>query len=272
MYEDYYGLAERPFAPAPDPRFLYWSQSHQAAVAALECGFILQQPFVLMTGEVGCGKTLVIEEMLDRVADTCTARLVVTTGMTPLPVRQWVPACFGPTDGDDHDLGHFASLLQKNQSGGRRSVLVVDEAQNLTDGALEELRLVSNLNRRGKTLLQIILVGQNSLEQRSREPALRALAQRISIHCRVMPLDEMGTWRYIAHRLEVAGAVREIFDDGACSAVHRHTGGVPRLINTLCDRTLVHGFAADKARVSGDDVGIAGREVGILGHADPESA
>ncbi|HEX9769855.1 MAG TPA: AAA family ATPase [Kiloniellales bacterium] len=249
MYEGFYGLGEKPFALTPDPSFIYLSERHAAALTALEYGFATQAAIVLITGEVGCGKTTLVRHLangldgLDNVGFVSNA----TSSLTSLP--RWICRAFGlpaPAGADASELYEaFADFVADKAQAGGRVVLIVDEAQNLSREALEQLRTLSNLNLAKEPALQTVLVGQVELEAQLAHRELRQLVQRISIHYRLDRLRLGETIGYINHRLRVAGARVPIFDDYASAAVHHLAAGIPRLVNTLCDRALVHGYAED---------------------------
>jgi general secretion pathway protein A len=241
-YLDHFGLTAPPFAPAPDPAFLYWSAGHRMAHAVLDFGLVSGAPVTVLTGEVGSGKTLLLAHFLDELDAAVTAGLVAT----PRPggdILARLVAAFGlPPEGDPFDA--LAALLAAEARDGRRLLAVIDEAQNLSARALEDLRLAGNLAAEGAGL-QLLLVGQPPLLRRLQTPCLAPFAQRIAVgrHLAGLERDEIGG--YIATRLQAAGGRPQIFSRQAAELVHRATGGLPRLVNQLCDLALTYAAAAE---------------------------
>jgi type II secretory pathway predicted ATPase ExeA len=255
MYEQFYKLRELPFALTPDPSFLYRSAQHRFALDMLRYGITSSAGFCVLTGEVGSGKTLVVRQMLDSLPDEVTVGLV--NSLTPEAGRllQWVCMAFGIEHAGQDDASlhqRFVDFLLRAYGDGRRVLLIVDEAQNLAPAMLEQLRVLSNVNAGKHVVLQTFLVGQPELLDTLRTPQLRQFAQRINIDYRIDPLAAKDTLAYVRHRLTVAGGNPEIFSIGAVAQVHEASGGVPRLINQLCDTALVHGFAEQQQRISNE--------------------
>jgi general secretion pathway protein A len=270
MYESFYGLDRKPFAMLPDPRFLYASRTHKIALNLLEYGLAEQSGFVVLTGEVGTGKTTLMRHLLNLVEDEVVAGLVPPTYPSLDELLKWMLLAF---DVDYHGKDRveqqkaFVDFLIGRYAEGKRCVLIVDEAQHLGPEALEQLRMFSNVNSGADHLLQFILVGQPELREILRRPQLRQFVQRITVHYDLEPLTREETASYIRHRLEVAGGRAEIFEAEACAAVHYFAKGIPRLINALCDLALVHGYADDRPQIDMDvviDAAIA-RSAGGLG-------
>jgi putative secretion ATPase (PEP-CTERM system associated) len=278
MYETFYGLKEKPFALTPDPQFLYPSPQHVMALTLLEYGLEQRSGFVLITGEVGSGKTTLIRQLLGRIADDVTVGLIANTHRAFGPLMQWVLLAFGL----DYKAKESAALFQTftefliEEYGSRRRVLlIVDEAQNLGMETLEELRVLSNINADKDFVLQTILVGQPELRATLREPAMRQLAQRISVDYHLKALARAETHEYVRHRLEVAGGSPDIIAREAIEFVHGGTGGVPRLINSLCDTALVYGFAEQRRTIDAELMAQVIRDRaagGILPLVAPETA
>jgi general secretion pathway protein A len=246
MYEEFYGLKERPFTLVPDPDYLFLGSQHKLARAYLEYGIRERMGFVVLTGEVGTGKTTLIKSLLrEKEAGYRLGVLYQTSveaeDLLDLLLKEFeIRGHFGSSRAAR--LGAFNQFLLSTYSRGEHVVLVVDEAQNLGPKALEELRLLSNLQTEKEPLLQVILVGQPGLRDRLRHPALRQLAQRVAIHYHLRPLDLEETKEYIKFRLARAGG-SGIFTTSALDKLYDYTQGVPRRINAWCDLSLVAGFA-----------------------------
>ena len=254
MYETFFGLTQKPFSLLPDSRFLYTSRTHRIALNLLHYGLAEQAGFFVLTGEVGTGKTTLLRHLLNRVKDEVVIGLVSNTHYSFGALMRWILLAFDLEFDRQDQVGQHQVLvdaLLEHYAAGRRCVLIVDEAQNLGREALEQLRMLSNINSEADHLLQLILVGQPELRETLKRPDLRQFVQRIALDYHLEPLDRAETANYIAHRLEVAGAVRPIFTAEACSAVHYFSRGIPRLVNSLCDLALVYAFAEER-----DEVGI----------------
>jgi len=247
VYESYYGLRASPFSLVPDPGFLFLGRRHKLALNLLEYGLLNHSAFTVITGEPGTGKTTLLNAILDRSERALTVGVLSHTHVGLGSLLPWVLMTFG-MDGKGMDSVElyraFAGFLAQEHAKQRRVVLVVDEAQNLGTAMLEELRLLSNLNDGRRQPLQIILSGQPALRALLQQGELVQLAQRISVDYHLEPLGEAETPDYIRHRLGVAGGPVTLMTDLACLAVHRLSGGNPRLINQVCDLSLAYGFAA----------------------------
>jgi general secretion pathway protein A len=246
MYEDFYGLKERPFTLVPDPDYLFLGSQHKLARAYLEYGIKERMGFVVLTGEVGTGKTTLIKSLLREKEAGLRLGVLYQTSveaeeLLDLLLKEFqIRGHFGGSRAAR--LGAFNQFLLASHARGEHVVLVVDEAQNLGAKALEELRLLSNLQTDKEPLLQVILVGQPGLRDRLRRPALRQLAQRVVIHYHLRPLDQNETKEYIRFRLARAGG-SGVFTTSALDKLYEYTQGVPRRINAWCDLALVAGFA-----------------------------
>jgi len=254
MYEKFYGLRKSPFTLLPSPEFLFLSSTHRNAVALLDYGVRVHGGLTVITGEVGTGKTTLIRNLL-RTLDTDRYVLgQVTNAQKSLDsLLHWVMSAFGLESVGDRDVEmhqSFRSFLMNNHALGKRTILIIDEAQNLSRTALEEVRMMTNVNVDDAQMLQLILVGQPELLDVLRSSDLRQFVQRISQSYNLSPLSFFETADYIRHRLAVAGESAEIFDDMACGGVHHFSKGVPRLINTLCDSALVYGYADEIRHIS----------------------
>lgn len=265
MYTQYFGLKENPFALSPDPRYLYLSQRHQDALAHLMYGITGGGGFVQLTGEVGTGKTLMIRALLQRLPETVDVALVLYPFLS---VREFMIALCDdlriqrPTENSLKALiDTLNAFLLDNHANGRRTVLIVDEAHRLNREVLEQIRLLTNLETTKEKLLQIVLVGQPELNGLLAQPDMRQLAQRITARYNLQALLPRETRAYVLHRCRVAGAAASLFSPFALWWVYRLTGGVPRLVNLLCDRALLAAYAAGKTRVGAGLVRAAAREV-----------
>src|SRR6201984_3458943 len=270
MYLSFFGLNEKPFAITPDPRYLYLSERHAEALAHLLYGINEAGGFVQLTGEVGTGKTTIVRSLLAQTPEHAAIALILNPKMT-------APECLlaiceelgiGVPDsalGSLKDLVDILShYLLRAHGGGRRVVLVVDEAQNLAPAVLEQVRLLTNLETNTQKLLQIILIGQPELRELLGRNELRQLAQRITGRYHLDPLSREETTAYVRHRLRVAGATADLFTRRALRAVYGVTRGIPRLINIVCDRPLLAAYTQDLHQLPASMVRRAGAEV--FGH------
>lgn len=252
MYESFYSFREKPFSLLPDPSFLFLSEKHRLALTMLQYGIVNQAGFTVVTGEIGSGKTTLIRQVLSEVGDDITIGLVSNTHRNFGELMQWVLLAFGLEYRDKKKIELYQTLadfIVKEYTQDRRTVLIIDEAQNLSPEALEELRMMSNINADKDQVLQLILVGQPGLRETLRLPELQQFAQRVAVDYTLRPLNLEETWNYIRHRLKLAGGDPALFETKACAAVYYYTGGIPRLVNVLCDTALVYGFAEQRRRI-----------------------
>ena len=258
MYLDLFRLKELPFRLSPDPQFLYLSKHHARAKAYMESTIWFTDGFVVITGEIGSGKTTLIESFLRELDKDVVVAQINQTQISPLGFLQGLLVQFGfsPFKMNKAELlATINNFLIEQYAAGRKVVLVIDEAQNLSSRVLEEVRLLSGVETTKDKTLRIILAGQPELNDKLDSPEMVQLAQRIRLRFHLTPLSREDTSAYVLHRLEVAGAAgRTIFSDGALALVHRYTGGVPRLINTLCDTAMMSAFAIDKGSVDEAEV------------------
>ncbi len=251
MYLSYFGLAEKPFSIAPNPDYLYLSERHKEALAHLTFGLGDAGGFVLLTGEVGTGKTTVTRCMLAQLPQTTDVAFVLNPSLSELELLASICDELGIAyERDEETLKILTDKIKQrlldNHATGRHTMLIIDEAQHLAPAVLEQLRLLTNLETNQKKLLQIILVGQPELQQLLKRNELRQLAQRITARYHLLPLSESQVFAYVQHRIAKAGGERMLFEPGAIKLIHRLTGGIPRLINLLCDRSLMGAFAAQR--------------------------
>lgn len=252
MYEKFYGLREKPFSLLPDPSFLYPSEKHSMALVLLEYGLSNQTSFSVITGGIGTGKTTLIRQLLSQLDRDVTVGLISNTHRSFGELLQWVLLAFNLEYAGKDKVGMYQRLVDfliGEYAKNRRTVLIIDEAQNMGAETLEELRMLSNINADKDQVLQIILVGQAGLRDTLRRPDLEQFAQRIAVDYHLKSLDLDETRGYIRHRLQVAGGDPDLFDAAACEAVYRHSGGTPRLINQICDTALVFGYAEQASQI-----------------------
>lgn len=266
MYLDYFGLAEPPFTIAPAPRYLYMSQRHQEALAHLIYGVNGDGGFVLLTGEVGTGKTTICRSLLEQLPDTCDVAYIFNPRLTVEELLSTLCVEFGievPPENTSNKVfvDRINAHLLDLHARGRHAVLIIDEAQNLSAEVLEQMRLLTNLETSERKLLRIILLGQPELAAMLARPELRQLAQRIVARYHLGSLTQTEVAAYIRHRLEVAGTQRPLFPPAVVRQVYRLSGGIPRLINIVCDRALLGAYVEGKERVDRATLAKAAREV-----------
>jgi len=252
MYESFYGFREKPFSLLPDCGFLYLSGKHRMALTLLEYGLMNQAGFTVISGDIGTGKTTLIRQLLNSIDPAIKVGLISNTHQAFGDLMKWIALAF--------DLPHrgrnkvelyqdFMDFIIQEYARGRRTLLIIDEAQNMSAETLEELRMLSNVNADKDQVLQIMLIGQRELRETLRRPDLVQFAQRIGVDYHLEPLSEQETCAYIRHRCVTAGGQVGLFSDQSCQQVYHFTGGVPRLINLLCDTALVYGFAEQRDKV-----------------------
>ena len=266
MYQQYFGLAEAPFSIAPDPRYLYLSQRHQEALAHLLYGVSGDGGFVLLTGEVGAGKTTVCRCLLQQIPAACDVAYIFNPKLTVEELLSTICVEFGIAyPAGNTSVKVFVdcinAYLLDAHARGRHTVLVIDEAQNLSAEVLEQMRLLTNLETSERKLLQIILLGQPELGLMLERPELRQLSQRIVARYHLGPLTRQEVAAYVRHRLEISGAQRPLFPASLMGRMYRLSGGVPRVINVLCDRALLGTYVQGKERVDRATLAQAAREV-----------
>ena len=267
MYTSFFGLAEKPFAITPDPRYLYLSERHAEALAHLLYGINESGGFIQLTGEVGTGKTTVVRTLLSRVPHHADVAVILNPRVTPVEFLLTICEELGLeiADADRDSVKQMVDALNRRllqaHAAGRRIIVLVDEAQNLSFEVLEQVRLLTNLETPTQKLLQIILIGQPELRDLLDQTELRQLAQRITGRYHLMPLSREETKGYVRHRLRVAGAAEEIFTPAALTEVHRLSSGIPRVINVACDRALLGAYTQETRRITAALVRQAAGEV-----------
>jgi general secretion pathway protein A len=266
MYESYYGLKENPFNVTPDPKFIYLGEKHREAFAHLLYGIRENKGFIVLTGEVGTGKTTLIHYLLGQLNGDGTVKTAFLFN-PKLSVEDFIKYVFkdlgvkihGHSKGDY--IRYFQSYLINAYGLNVKVVLIVDEAQGLSPELLEEIRLLSNLETSRSKLIQIILIGQPELDKTLYDPSFRQIRQRINMRYHLSPLSEKETKEYIEQRLRIAGAKNPLFSVKAMNEICKRSGGIPRLINILCDNSLLNGFAEDKKVVDKKSVKEAAKDL-----------
>jgi general secretion pathway protein A len=256
-YNQFYGFKENPFNQTPDSSFFFPSDGHKTAVDALIYSIKQRKGFVVITGEVGSGKTTVVRMMMRKLDHQVKTALITNTHLSPKGILTLilqdleVPFKDGPKEKLMIQLYDF---LIRQMKEGHNVALIIDEAQNLTPACLEEVRMLSNLETEKAKLIQIILIGQPELRKKLELPELRQLKQRVTIQYHLEPLSKEDTRKYIFHRLNLAKAngqdFSKLFDDDALNLIYEHSAGVPRVINNLCDHALLNGFVAESKNIT----------------------
>lgn len=263
MYEDYYGFTEKPFSLTPDPKYLYRSESHANAIELLKYGIRRREGFVVVTGDIGTGKTTLCRALLEQLDRRTFTALILNPFLAEEDLLRLVLQDFGVVSREEIRRGRLAGVSRQELVEtlnefllsllplGATALLIVDEAQNLPRAVLEHIRILSNLETNKEKLLQIVLVGQTNLKDVLRSPDLRQLDQRVSIRPHLKPLTPEETGAYVAHRLTIAGGGSAVsFTPRALELVHRCTAGIPRLINLVCDRALLGAYSERAQRVT----------------------
>jgi type II secretory pathway predicted ATPase ExeA/cell division septation protein DedD len=263
MHEEYYGFSEKPFSLTPDPKYLYKSESHANAFDVLQYAIRRREGFVVVTGDIGTGKTTLCRAILEQLDRKTFTALVLNPFLSEEDLLRLVLQDFGVVSRDEIKRGRLAGVSKQELIDtlnefllsllplGAGALLIIDEAQNLPRPVLEQIRVLSNLETNKEKLLQIVLVGQLNLEDLLRSPDLRQLDQRVSIRYELKPLTREETSAYIAHRLTIAGGGAAVsFAPKAIDLVHKYTRGIPRLINLVCDRALLGGYSARSKRIT----------------------
>lgn len=265
MYKDFFGFKERPFNLVPDPIYLFLSKSHEEAMAHLTYAMIQGDGFVEITGEVGTGKTTLCRAFLEDLDKNTKAAYIFNPKLNSIQLIKAINDEFGISSEADNTkdlIDTLNSFLIENKAKGKKILLIIDEAQNLTNEVMEQLRLLSNLETTRHKLLQIILVGQTELREKLNSHTLRQLAQRITLSCQLIPLSYKEVRKYIQHRINIASRKPRIkLTRVAYWAIYRYSRGIPRLINIVCDRALLTAFGLDQQRITGNIVRSSIREL-----------
>ena len=247
MYCEFYGLKEMPFNLVPDPDYLFMSSQYQQALSVLEYG-LTKDGFAIITGDVGTGKTTLVRKLLERDDSKYTVGLLNNLVVYEKnELLKWILFSFGVTFDDKQGqiqlYGELTKFLISEYKEGRQCIMIIDEAQKLDVDFLEQIRMISNINFGKHQLIQFILVGQPELRDLLRRPEMQQFAQRIAVDFHLTRLSQQDTYLYITHRISMAGGNPELFDDESMHLIWKHSAGLPRLINVLCDTALIYGFA-----------------------------
>lgn len=266
MYQSFYGLTDKPFQLNPDPSFYFGSREHRRAMAYLEYGLHQNEGFIVVTGDVGTGKTTLIRSLLSKLdSKKVVAAQLVSTQLDAEDTLRLVCAAFGLPAKDIAKSDALLSLekfLRSLSRDGKRALLIIDEAQNLTPRAVEELRMLSNFQVGTNALVQSFLVGQPEFRETMCSPHMQQLRQRVIASCHISPLSSEDTKGYVEHRLRHAGWTNDpVISDDAYETIFKYSGGTPRRINTLCDRLLLSGFLNDSHQFSGSEVESVAKEM-----------
>jgi general secretion pathway protein A len=271
MYEEFYGFVEKPFQIVPNPDYLYFTPKHKNALSSLEYGLNENVGFILLTGEIGSGKTTLIRYLLKNIDAGIVPAVIFNTNVTAEEFFLVVMKGFGLNYERENKAGNLEILYKfvlEEHAGGRQVLLIIDEAQNLSDATLEEIRMLSNFQSDDRLLLQIILVGQPELKARFKNPSLAQFHQRIAVNYHLEALTKEETRNYIIYRLKKAGGRPDTFSAEAIDAIFQASRGIPRTINLLCDSALVYGFADELSKIDTRIVEIVINELGIIGLYD----
>jgi general secretion pathway protein A len=268
LYENFYNCERAPFNVVPDTRFLYMTAGHREGLAQLQYAVESRKGIVVLTGEVGTGKTILLRALLERVGPRVRAGFLLSPPRTVPQLFAAISAALGIKLNGVNPIEQLNRFLLQSVKIGVTVVLLFDEAQQLSYEVLEQIRLLSNLETESEKLVQLVFAGQPEFDDMLARDELRALRQRVVLHCRLAPLSAEETVQYIANRLRVAGAARSPFTLDTCAAVHRYSQGVPRLINVLCDNAMVTGYALHRPDIGRGLIEMAAADL----HLEPSVA
>jgi type II secretory pathway predicted ATPase ExeA len=269
MYEEFYHLKEKPFSLSPDPSFIYFGKSHRRAMNILEYGVESGSGITVVSGEVGTGKTTLVRQLVSELGEDYTVGMITNTQKDFGDLLKWVLLSYGVETEETDRVKLYRQLVEfvtREHRSGRKVLLIIDEAQNLGGEALEDIRMLTNINVDKDMVLQLILVGQPELVEVLRRKELRQFAQRVAADYLLQPLTFGETQHYIRHRIKIAGGDEDLFAQTAFAAVYYHSGGIPRVINTICDMALVYGYADEAPPIRKEIIldAIRDRKVGGL--------
>ena len=271
MYEEFYKLKEKPFQIVPNPDYLYLSPGHKNALTFLEYGLTESTGFVLLTGEIGAGKTTLIRYLLNQIESDMEIAVVFNTNVNSEQLLNLILQEFeleAHQDNKAKNLEALNSFLIGQYAERRRVLLIIDEAQNLTNDALEEVRMLSNVQSDDQVLMQIMLVGQPELRARLKNPALVQFSQRVAVNYHLQALSREETTEFILFRLKKAGSTSQIFTSNAIEMIYKASTGIPRTINLICDSALVYGFADELQTIDTPVLETVINELGVIGLYD----
>ena len=256
LYTDHFGLRERPFTLVPDPDFMFWSEQHRRAFTVLEYGILSRAPITLLTGEIGAGKTTLVQAMLRHMEDAVTVGLVSNAQGGRGELVSWVLSAFGlPQAGGYVEMFRvLEDFLISEYASGRRVVLIFDEAQNLSAEGIEEVRLLTNINSGKDELVQLVLVGQPELRDMIAAPGMAQIAQRVAAAFHLRRMNAADVAEYLSHRMRHAGGTGAEFSEGAAALIAEVSDGVPRLVNQVADMALVYAWSNERTRIERDVV------------------
>jgi len=275
MYLSYYNLTEKPFQINADPKFLWYGEKHKEALAMLKYGILDNRGFLFLAGDVGTGKTTLINTLTSQLGDQMIVAIIPDPGLEKIDFFNFVASAFNFNNrfnSKGEFLVSFSDFLNETHINNKRALLIIDESQRFTDELLEEIRLLSNIEKHNAKLINIFFVGQNEFADILLKPENRALKQRITINYRIDPLTENETEQYVRHRLKVAGSQKNIFTSRALHEIFAFSGGYPRLINIICDHSLLTGYVKGKKTINTDIVKECAKELTILPQTVEEKA
>ncbi len=268
MYRSHYNIRERPFEISTDTRFLWMGEKHKEALAMLKYGVLARKGFLLLTGDVGTGKTTLVNALMESLNENTLVANITDPLLEPIDFFNFIAASFGMEERFDNKVDfllRFAEFLRQENAAGKNVLLILDEAHRFSKDLLEQFRLLSNIELPEKKLINMFLVGQNEFNRTLMSTDCRALRQRITLTYNIKPLSEAETLEYIRHRLKVAGTEAEIFHRKAVGEVYRFSQGYPRLINIICDHALLTGFVRQANKITPTIIKECSQELCLMG-------